>query len=65
MQRFRVDDDWKILDMGCGCGRMAIPFSAYLSEKGKYIGFDVWSDGIEWCNENIRNDFQFKKFTCC
>lgn len=60
MQRFRVDDDWTILDMGCGCGRMAFPFSEYLSEKGKYIGFDVWSDGIEWCNENIRKDFQFK-----
>ena len=27
IRRFRVEDDWKILDMGCGCGRMAIPFS--------------------------------------
>jgi len=60
MQRFRVEVSWKILDMGCGCGRMAIPFSEYLSEEGKYIGFDVWTDGIEWCQRNLRRDFQFK-----
>ncbi len=60
VQRFRVADDWKILDMGCGCGRMAVPFSEYLGAKGQYIGFDVWPDGIEWCHENIRKDFQFK-----
>jgi len=60
VRRFKVADDWKILDIGCGCGRMAFPFSEYLGQTGKYIGFDVWSDGIEWCNQNIRNDFLFK-----
>ncbi|NRG18539.1 class I SAM-dependent methyltransferase [Rhizobiales bacterium] len=44
-----------VLDIGCGCGRMAIPFSRFL-ETGKYYGIDVWEEGIEWCRNNIKRD---------
>ncbi len=38
-----------VLDIGCGIGRMARPLTGFLSGKGKYEGFDVVSDGIDWC----------------
>lgn len=41
----------RVLDIGCGIGRMARPLTDFLSEKGKYEGFDVVSDGIEWCKK--------------
>ena len=41
-----------VLDVGCGVGRMTMPLTKYL-KTGKYEGFDVFSDGIKWCKENI------------
>jgi len=50
-----------ILDIGSGCGRVAIPFTSYLS-GGKYDGFDVVLPMVEWCREYITSrypNFQF------
>lgn len=52
-----------ILDIGSGIGRMAIPFTKFLNEKGNYQGFDVVQQGVTWCTENITKkypNFQFK-----
>lgn len=43
----------RVLDVGCGIGRMAIPLTSYLSAEGEYEGFDIVKEGIEWCQENI------------
>jgi len=43
----------KVLDIGCGIGRMAFPLTTYLSEEGSYDGFDIVKPGIDWCNKNI------------
>jgi SAM-dependent methyltransferase len=44
----------KVLDIGCGIGRMAVPLTQYLDpEAGVYAGFDPTSSGIEWCTRNI------------
>lgn len=44
---------WKnILDLGCGCGRFAIPFTS-TEYKGLYYGIDIWQDGINWCQKNL------------
>jgi len=54
--------DDKVLDVGCGVGRMAIPLTQYLSDKAEYHGFDVVKAGIDWCNHRIAHDhphFQF------
>lgn len=53
----------KILDVGCGCGRIAIHFLNYLSEQGKYFGIDISKDFISYCNNNIstlKNNYQFQ-----
>ncbi len=42
-----------VFDVGCGSGRMAVPFTGYLSSEGNYAGFDVSRDAIAWCTQNI------------
>jgi ubiquinone/menaquinone biosynthesis C-methylase UbiE len=52
----------RVLDMGCGIGRMAIPLMDYLDEHGSYAGFDVGRAMIRWCRREItarRSDFEF------
>ena len=51
----------RVLDVGCGCGRMALPLTRYLT-TGSYEGFDISSDAIEWCQNNITGQFQNFKF---
>jgi ubiquinone/menaquinone biosynthesis C-methylase UbiE len=53
IHRFRVRPDWTVFDLGCGCGRLAIPFVRYLKGEGKYYGVDVWPEGIDWCREHL------------
>lgn len=43
----------RVLDIGCGIGRMAVPLTRYLSDRGSYEGIDVFPKGIAWCQENI------------
>ncbi len=45
--------DERVLDVGCGIGRMAVPLTRYLSDRGSYEGIDVFPRGIAWCQENI------------
>ena len=43
----------KILDVGSGCGRMAVPLISYVSGSGGYWGFDVSRAGVRWCIRKI------------
>ncbi|MGH2722694.1 MAG: class I SAM-dependent methyltransferase [Actinomycetota bacterium] len=43
----------RILDVGCGLGRMALPFKAYLDDRGSYEGFDVREKAIRWARRRI------------
>jgi SAM-dependent methyltransferase len=46
----KVTPQDRILDIGCGIGRMARPFVGFLdSKRGRYDGFDIDRDGIRWC----------------
>jgi ubiquinone/menaquinone biosynthesis C-methylase UbiE len=54
----------RILDVGCGIGRMAYALAGYLSLLGRYQGFDVVDKLIEWPRRNISNtypNFRFRK----
>jgi len=48
-----LQPDHRVLDVGCGIGRMAIPLTSYLSGKGEYWGFDIVKEGIDWCQKRI------------
>lgn len=43
----------RVLDVGCGIGRMAVPLTGYLDKRGSYEGFDIVADGINWCRKKI------------
>ncbi len=52
-----LQPDYAVLDIGCGIGRMAVPLTRFLSEKGTYDGFDIVKSGIDWCNKHISNQY--------
>jgi cyclopropane fatty-acyl-phospholipid synthase-like methyltransferase len=43
----------RLLDLGCGCGRLATGLARYLEAGGEYCGIDVWQDGIDWCRQHL------------
>lgn len=46
----RPDD--RILDVGCGFGRLAVALMSYI-ENGEYVGVDLDPRGIRWCRTHI------------
>lgn len=53
----------RVLDIGCGCGRIALSLTGYLSPKGSYQGLDIVPEAIEWCQQHITPrypNFQFR-----
>lgn len=42
----------RILDVGCGIGRIARPLAGFLNENGTYEGFDIVKEGINWCQKH-------------
>jgi ubiquinone/menaquinone biosynthesis C-methylase UbiE len=43
----------RVLDVGCGAGRLAGPLTGFLGPAGSYEGFDSSAERIDWCNEHI------------
>lgn len=51
----------RVLDIGCGIGRMALPLTGYL-QGGSYAGFDVGRGMVRWCRRRISSrwpNFEF------
>lgn len=58
-----LEDDFRLLDVGCGCGRIA----RWLLDDplSRYMGFDRHPGMIEWCQKNIQAvapHFEFRYF---
>lgn len=53
----------RILDIGSGIGRMAVPFTNFIDEDGVYEGFDIVKQGVDWCTANITSNFPNFRFT--
>jgi ubiquinone/menaquinone biosynthesis C-methylase UbiE len=54
--------DDRVLDIGCGAGRVARPLADHLSSAGGYVGFDVSRRAITGCRRRFaaaRPDFAF------
>lgn len=52
----------RILDIGCGCGQMALHLKDYLNAKGGYVGVDINRPSIRWCEKKLSSrasNFQF------
>ena len=44
-----------LLDIGCGCGLIALGLQDYLSTSGAYVGLDIHKPSIRWCQRAIQN----------
>lgn len=51
----------RVLEVGCGIGRMARPLTSYLT-SGTYDGIDIVPSGINWCKRNITTRFPNFRF---
>ena len=55
--------DARVLEVGCGCGRIATALASYISENGSYDGFDVAAPLLNWCRPELQPrlpDFRFQ-----
>jgi SAM-dependent methyltransferase len=46
-----------VLDVGCGCGQMAVPLTDYLHQSAHYEGFDIVNPMIAWCKRSISSKY--------
>ena len=43
----------RVLDVGSGIGRVALPLTGYLSPEGSYDGLEIVRVGVRWCTDNL------------
>ncbi len=55
--------DAKVLEIGSGIGRNALPLTAFLAADGSYDGFDVMKVGIDYCTDHVTSRFGNFHFT--
>lgn len=48
-----LKSSYRVLDVGCGCGRMAVPLIPFLSGASEYQGFDIVPAAITWSQSHI------------
>ena len=53
----------RVLDLGCGMGRLGAAMAWFLEPSGSYDGLDIVPDGIGWCHENIVGPHENIRFT--
>jgi ubiquinone/menaquinone biosynthesis C-methylase UbiE len=51
--------DYRVLDVGCGLGRLARALTQHLSPAGSYFGIDVTKSSIDWCTDHYRGHPNF------
>ena len=52
--RARLMPSHSVLDIGSGNGQKARPLTTYLNGSGRYVGFDIVLEGVEWCKANYK-----------
>jgi SAM-dependent methyltransferase len=52
----------RVLDIGCGLGRVAWPLARELGPDGSYDGFDTMKQYLEWCENGLALDPQRVRF---
>lgn len=56
-------EDERVLDIGCGIGRMAVPLTQYLDpDEGQYTGLDPAPAGIRWSAQHIGSAYPNFRF---
>ena len=52
----------RILELGCGIGRDAIPLAERIGPSGSYLGIDIIRDSVDWCTRNITARYPYARF---
>lgn len=52
----------RVIEIGSGMGRKAVPLTSYLSNRGSYLGFEINQAGVEWCQREISSRFPNFRF---
>jgi SAM-dependent methyltransferase len=55
--------DARVLEIGCGVGRMALPLTQYLSDDATYDGIDVDARAVAWAAATITPLYPNARFT--
>jgi SAM-dependent methyltransferase len=59
LRYFGLKEDFYLLDIGCGSGRLAKPLSQFL--KGKYLGIDIVPELVNYAKQIVgREDWRFE-----
>jgi len=53
VNRYGLSVDDQVLDLGCGCGRIAGHILAFLSPAGRCTGMDCAPELLDWCKQNL------------
>lgn len=52
----------RMLDIGCGIGRVTVPLLDYLAQSGSYEGIDLIASGIDWLRRYVTPRFPAFQF---
>lgn len=63
IDRFGITGGSRVLDIGCGPGRLALGLLAELGASGRYEGVDVDEHAVAWCRRWITPDHPAFRFT--
>ena len=63
IKNFGLSKESRVLDVGCGMGRLAIGILSAVGEIKAYHGMDVQSDCVEWCSSHITKEHANCRFT--
>jgi len=55
----------RVLDIGSGCGRLAIPLTEVIGPSGLYVGLEIIPSMVRWCRRNISARFPHFRFVRC
>ncbi len=47
----------QVLDIACGCGRLALALARYMGSAGSYEGFDTAREAVQWCQRELSPRF--------
>jgi len=56
-----LEPNSRVLEIGSGIGRMALPLTQWLS-TGSYVGIEIVMEGVAWCLENIARRYPNFRF---